>query len=84
MPVPPDIPTYLRTYTSELGQRILASYPPLHCVDDAPSPLIGKLLRKPYPAQTAAIMGLLQRWRQSRSAAVIAECSRRGKRGKRP
>jgi hypothetical protein len=46
----------------------------LYAVDDTPSALIGKLLRRPYPAQTAAIMGLLQRWKQARSAAVIAEC----------
>src|SRR5579862_199864 len=69
-----DIPTYLRVYSAELGERILTSYPPLHAVDSAPSPLISKLLRRPYPAQTAAIMGLLQRWKQARSAAAIAEC----------
>ncbi len=74
MPAPPSLSEYLRTYATELGERILASYPPLHSIDDTPSPLIGKLLRKPYPAQTAAIMGLLERWQQARSAAVIAEC----------
>ena len=74
MPVPPSLSDYLRMYSNELGERILTSYPPLHAVDGAPSPLISKLLRRPYPAQTAAIMGLLQRWKQSRSAAAIAEC----------
>ncbi len=73
MPVPPSLSDYLRTYTTELGERILASYPPLHSVDDAPSPVTGKLLRKLYPAQTAAILGLLQRCKQARPAAVIAE-----------
>jgi hypothetical protein len=69
-----DIPTYLRVYSQEMGERILQSFPPLHAVDDPPSPLIGKLLRKPYPAQTLAIMGLVRRWQQARAGAVIAEC----------
>jgi hypothetical protein len=67
-----DIPTYLRAHAQELGDRILESYPPLHSVDDPPSPLISKLLRKPYPAQTLAIMGLVRRWQQARAGAVIA------------
>jgi hypothetical protein len=46
----------------------------LHSIDDPPSPIIGKLLRKPYPAQTLAIMGLVRRWQQARAGAVIAEC----------
>jgi hypothetical protein len=46
----------------------------LHSIDDPPSPTIGKLLRKPYPAQTIAIMGLVRRWQQARAGAVIAEC----------
>ena len=33
--------------------------------------MIGKLLRKPYPAQTLAIMGLVRRWQQARAGAVI-------------
>ena len=69
-----DIPTYLRAHAQELGARILESYPPLHGVDDLPSPIISKLLRKPYPAQTLAIMGLVRRWQQARAGAVIAEC----------
>jgi hypothetical protein len=69
-----DIPTYLRAHAQELGNRILQSYPPLHSIDDPPSPMIGKLLRKPYPAQTLAIMGLVRRWQQARAGAVIAEC----------
>ena len=69
-----DIATYLRAHAQELGDRILESYPPLHSIDDPPSPIIGKLLRKPYPAQTLAIMGLVRRWQQARAGAVIAEC----------
>ncbi len=69
-----DISTYLRAHAQQLGNRILESHPPLHSVDDAPSPMIAKLLRKPYPAQTLAIMGLVRRWQQTRAGAVIAEC----------
>ena len=74
MPLPDSISDYLRTYSSLLGARILESFPPLHAIDDPPSPIIGKLLRKPYPAQTLAIMGLVRRWQQARAGAVIAEC----------
>ena len=69
-----DIADYLCAHAPELGNRILESYPPLHAIDDPPSPLISKLLRKPYPTQTLAIMGLVRRWQQARAAAVIAEC----------
>jgi hypothetical protein len=69
-----NIADYLRAHAQELGDRILQSYPPLHSIDAAPSLMIGKLLRKPYPAQTLAIMGLVRRWQQARASAVIAEC----------
>ena len=77
MPIPKDIDsisTYLRAWTSELGERILQTFPPLHGFDDVPSPLIAQLLRKPFPAQTLAIMGVVKRWNEARGAAVIAEC----------
>ncbi len=74
MPLPQSIADYLRGHASQLGERILESFPPLHAVDDPPSPLIGRLLRRPYPAQTLAIMGLVRRWQQARAGAVIAEC----------
>ena len=69
-----DIATYLRANAQELGDRILESYPPLHSIDDPPSPMIGKLLRKPYSSQILAIMGLVRRWQQAQAGAVIAEC----------
>jgi len=74
VPLPDTISEYLRTYSSELGNRILQSFPPLHAVDDPLSPMISKLLRKPYPAQALAIMSLVRRWQQTRAGAVIAEC----------
>jgi hypothetical protein len=77
MQLPKDIDsiaTYLRAWAPELGERIVQTYPPLHGFEDAASPLIGQLLRKPFPAQTLAIMGVVARWNEARGAAVIAEC----------
>lgn len=77
MPLPKEINSieaYLRACASELGERIVQAYPPLHGFDDVPSPLIGQLLRRPFPAQTLAIMGVVKRWQKARGAAVIAEC----------
>jgi len=74
LPLLENIADCLRAHAQELGNRILESHPPLHSIDDPPSPMIGKLLRKPYPAQMLAIMGLVRRWQQARAGAVIAEC----------
>ena len=74
MQLPKDINEYLRARASELADRILRTYPPLHGVDDPASPLIGHLLRKPFPAQVLAMMGVVKRWQEARGAAVIAEC----------
>src|SRR5258707_14795394 len=77
MQLPKDIDsisTYLRAWAPELGERILQTYPPLHGFDDAASPLTGQLLRKPFPAQILAMMGVVKRWNEARAAAVIAEC----------
>jgi hypothetical protein len=74
LPLLENIQDYLRAHAQELGNRILESHPPLHSIDDPPSPMIGKLRRKPYPAQTLAIMGLVRRWQEAKAGAVIAEC----------
>ncbi len=74
MQLPKDINEYLRAWAPELGERILQTYPPLQGFDDAVSPLTGQLLRKPFPAQTLAMMGVVRRWNEARGAAVIAEC----------
>ena len=74
MQLPKDINEYLRAWAPELGARILQTYPPLHGFDDAASPLTSQLLRKPFPAQTLAMMGVVKRWNEARGAAVIAEC----------
>ena len=65
---------YLRSHSDEIGQRILSSYPALHGADEAPSPLLSRMVRAPYPAQTLAIMGVSKRWQMARNANVVAEC----------
>ena len=47
---------YLERHSDEIGNRILASYPALYGADEAPSPLLSRMIRVPYPAQTLAIM----------------------------
>ena len=74
MPELSTIYDYMRTYASRLGERILQEYPALHQFDDPVSPRIEGLLRRPFPAQTIAIMGLAKRWREARTAMVVAEC----------
>lgn len=74
MQIPDNIPTYLQMHATELGQRILESYPPLQGADDDLSPLLGRMLRRPYPAQALTIMGISKRWQIARNANVIAEC----------
>ena len=71
---PTSIATYLRAFTTELGERILESFPPLHGVEDPVSPLLTRLLRRPYPAQAVVISGVVKRLAEARSAAVVAEC----------
>src|SRR6202046_562816 len=65
---------YMRAHATLLGARILQEYPALHQFYDRVSPRIAGLLRKPFPAQTIAIMGIAKRWRQARTGMVIAEC----------
>ena len=71
---PTSIGQYLKAFAIELGERILESFPPLHGAQDPPSPLLAKLLRRPYPAQSVAISGIVKRLAEARSAAVVAEC----------
>jgi superfamily II DNA or RNA helicase len=66
--------TYLRANAALLGARILQEYPALHQFEDPVSPRIESLLRRPFPAQTIAIMGLAKRWQRARTGMVVAEC----------
>jgi hypothetical protein len=65
---------YMRVHANLLGERILQQLPALHQVHDVLSPRIEGLLRKPFPAQAIAIMGLVKRWQQARTGMVVAEC----------
>ena len=74
MSVPESIHDYLRMFAGELGERILHCYPALQKADDPLSPRLTTLLRKPFPAQAVAAMGVARKLENDRSAAVIAEC----------
>jgi len=74
MPELTTIYDYMRSHAALLGERILQEYPALHPFDDPISPRIAELLRKPFPAQTIAIMGVAKRWQLARTAMVVAEC----------
>src|SRR5262249_24163179 len=69
-----SIAEYLRQFSTELGDRILRSYPALQGVDDPVSERFGSLLRTPFAAQRLAAMGVVRRWHEAKSAAIVAEC----------
>jgi N12 class adenine-specific DNA methylase len=64
----------MRAWSEQLGRRILQEYPALHRFEDPVSPRVDALLRRPFPAQSIAIMGIAKRWQQARTANVVAEC----------
>jgi superfamily II DNA or RNA helicase len=74
MPELSTIYDYMRANANLLGARILEQFPALHRFDDSASPRLEGLLRKPFPAQAIAIMGLAKRWQQARTGMVVAEC----------
>ena len=74
MPELSTIYDYMRAHAHLLGARILEQFPALHQFDDPVSPRIEGLLRRPFAAQVIAIMGLAKRWREARTAMVVAEC----------
>ena len=74
MPELSTIYDYMRAYANLLGTRILEQFPALHQVHDRLSPRIEGLLRRPFPAQAIAIMGLAKRWQMARTGMVVAEC----------
>lgn len=45
MQTPKNIYSYTQLHVTELGQRILSSYPPLHNAGEAPSPLLASIRR---------------------------------------
>ena len=74
MEIPNTINNYLETFGPELATRIVQAFPALQGVEDPVSPLLSKLRREPYAAQSLAVMGIVRRWERSRSAAAVAEC----------
>src|SRR4051812_21165703 len=64
---------YLREFSVEIGDRILTTFPALQAPGDPVSPILQKLLRKPFPAQAVAICGAVARLREADSVACIAE-----------
>ena len=74
MPELSTIYDYMRANANLLGERILKEYPALHRFDDPVSPRVDTLLRRPFPAQTIALMGVVKRWQYARTAMVVAEC----------
>lgn len=74
MTIPENIGNYLMRYASELGDRILQTYPALHNPGDPVSGRFGSLLRVPFAAQRLAVMGVVKRWHRAKAAALVAEC----------
>lgn len=74
MPELSNIFDYMRAHATPLGERIMRQFPALHQFGDPVSPRIEGLLRRPFPAQAIAIMGLAKRWQQARTSMVVAEC----------
>jgi hypothetical protein len=75
MPELSTIYDYLRANALLLGTGILEQFPALHQVHDPLSPRIEGLLRKPFPAQAIAIMGLARRWQEARTGMVVQHSS---------
>ena len=65
---------YLRTFSRELGARIVEMYPPLQGPNDPIAAPVSALLRKPLPAQALTISGLAKALETSRSARIVGEC----------
>lgn len=66
---------YMRQFSSELGTRIIESFPPLQSPETEVLPLLEKLRRQPFPAQALAIMGSVRFFQTGAKAAkLVAEC----------
>jgi hypothetical protein len=65
---------YLKTYSQELGSRIVEMYPPVQRPNDPAAKQVATLLRKPLPAQALTITGLAKYLRTARSVRIVGEC----------
>ena len=66
--------TYLRTFSQELGARIVEMYPPLQGPSDPLPASLKTLLRQPLPAQALTISGVTKHLNTARSAIIVGEC----------
>jgi hypothetical protein len=64
---------YLKTYSQELGSRIVEMYPPVQGPNDPMAKPVATLLRKPLPAQALTITGLAKHLKTGRSVRIVAE-----------
>lgn len=69
-----DISGYLRAHATELGERILSTFPPMQNTTDPVAPRVATLLRKALPAQALAITGTAKYLRTAKAARIVAEC----------
>ena len=65
---------YLRTFSQELGARIVEMYPPLQGPNDPLPASLKTLLRQPLPAQALTISGVSKHLKNARSAIIVGEC----------
>jgi len=65
---------YLRTFSQELGARIVEMYPPLQGPTDPLPASLKTLLRQPLPAQALTISGVAKHLKTARSAIIVGEC----------
>jgi len=75
MAAPTAIDDYLRLYGPALGELVLARFPALHGPDDPVWPALKQLKRRPFPAQSMAIMGIVKLWQEARCAAAAVTFS---------
>lgn len=68
------ISDYLKTFSAQIGERVVSQFPPLHKPGDPSSSFIQQLKRRPFPGQELAIMGIVKAWETRSSASAIAEC----------
>jgi hypothetical protein len=65
---------YLRTFSQELGARIVEMYPPLQGPNDPLPTALETLLRQPLPAQALTISGVAKHLKTARPAIIVGEC----------
>lgn len=64
---------YLAQNGALFAKKVNAAYVPRHKPGDPVSPLMRELLRTPFPAQEAAIQGIVETLRDRRAAMVVGE-----------